>query len=84
MAFKSKTTHALALVLHAWAQAFRQPTRSVGLMLPTPAPMLRWHRATNGFKQYVAENGGKPGGREVEYAVDDESNPAKATETPES
>ena len=36
---------------------------------------------TNGFKQFVEENGGKLGGREVEYfTVDDESNPAKATE----
>jgi len=36
---------------------------------------------TNGFKQYVAESGGKLGGREVEYfVVDDESDPAKATE----
>jgi len=36
---------------------------------------------TNGFKQFVDENGGKLGGREVEYfTVDDESNPAKATE----
>jgi branched-chain amino acid transport system substrate-binding protein len=36
---------------------------------------------TNGFKQYVDENGGKLAGRKVEYAsVDDESDPAKATE----
>lgn len=37
--------------------------------------------ATNGFKQYVNENGGKLGGRAVEYfTVDDEANPTKATE----
>lgn len=37
--------------------------------------------ATNGFKQFVNENGGKLGGREVEYfTVDDQADPAKATE----
>lgn len=37
--------------------------------------------ATNGFKQFVAENGGRLGGREVEFfTVDDEADPAKATE----
>jgi hypothetical protein len=36
---------------------------------------------TNGFKLAVEERGGKLGGREIEYVtVDDESNPAKATE----
>jgi branched-chain amino acid transport system substrate-binding protein len=36
---------------------------------------------TNGFKLAVNENGGKLGGREVEYfTVDDESDPAKAPE----
>ena len=35
----------------------------------------------NGFKLYVQENGGKLGGREIEYfRVDDESDPAKATD----
>jgi branched-chain amino acid transport system substrate-binding protein len=35
----------------------------------------------NGFKLYVAEQGGKIGGREIEYfKVDDESEPAKATD----
>ncbi|HRH00326.1 MAG TPA: ABC transporter substrate-binding protein, partial [Polyangiaceae bacterium] len=35
----------------------------------------------NGFRLYVTEQGGKLGGREVEYfTVDDESDPAKATE----
>lgn len=54
----------------------------VGLMLPYTGTYAALGNAiTNGFKQYVAENGGKLGGREVEYAVvDDESNPAKATE----
>ena len=36
---------------------------------------------TNGFKLAVAENGGKLSGRELEYfTVDDESDPAKATD----
>src|ERR1039457_5495913 len=36
---------------------------------------------TNGFKLAVAESGGKLGGRELEYfTVDDESDPAKATD----
>ena len=54
----------------------------VGLMLPYTGTYASLGNAiTNGFKQYVAENGGKLGGLEVEYAVvDDESNPAKATE----
>ena len=34
----------------------------------------------NGFKLYVAEQGGKVAGREIEYfKVDDESDPAKAS-----
>ena len=54
----------------------------VGLMLPYTGTYASLGNAiTNGFKQYVAENGGKLGGREVEYfTVDDESDPAKATE----
>lgn len=54
----------------------------VGLMLPYTGTYASLGNAiTNGFKQYVAENGGKIGGREVEYfTVDDESDPAKATE----
>ncbi|MBN8443002.1 MAG: ABC transporter substrate-binding protein [Dechloromonas sp.] len=54
----------------------------VGLMLPATGTFAALGSAiSNGFKQYVAENGGKLGGREVEYyTVDDESDPAKATE----
>ncbi|KAB2925050.1 MAG: ABC transporter substrate-binding protein [Dechloromonas sp.] len=54
----------------------------VGLMLPYTGTYASLGNAiTNGFKQYVAENGGKLGGREIEYyTVDDESDPAKATE----
>ena len=54
----------------------------VGLMLPYTGTYAALGTAiTNGFKQFVDENGGKLGGREVDYfTVDDESNPAKATE----
>ncbi|ANQ86212.1 ABC transporter substrate-binding protein [Azoarcus olearius] len=54
----------------------------VGLMLPYTGTYAALGNAiTNGFKQYVAEQGGTLAGREVEYfVVDDESDPAKATE----
>lgn len=54
----------------------------VGLMLPyTGNYASLGNSISNGFKLYVAENGGKLGGRELEYfSVDDESDPAKATE----
>ncbi|NMF89407.1 ABC transporter substrate-binding protein [Aromatoleum petrolei] len=54
----------------------------VGLMLPYTGTYAALGTAiTNGFKQYVTEQGGTLGGREVEYfVVDDESDPAKATE----
>ncbi|SIP96910.1 amino acid/amide ABC transporter substrate-binding protein, HAAT family [Aromatoleum tolulyticum] len=54
----------------------------VGLMLPYTGTYAALGTAiTNGFKQYVQEQGGKLGGYEVEYSVvDDESDPSKATE----
>ncbi|MEY2633960.1 MAG: hypothetical protein RIR00_2614 [Pseudomonadota bacterium] len=54
----------------------------VGLMLPATGTYASLGNAiTNGFKLYVNEQGGKLGGREIEYySVDDESDPAKATE----
>ena len=54
----------------------------VGFMLPYTGTYASLGNAiTNGFKQFVAEQGGKLGGREIEYyTVDDESDPAKATE----
>ena len=66
----------------AIAQAGPGDKVKVGLMLPYTGTYASLGNAiTNGFKQYVAENGGKLGGREVEYfTVDDESDPAKATE----
>ena len=54
----------------------------VGLMLPASGTFAALGVAIeNGFKLYVAEQGGKLGGRDVEYVkVDDESDPGKATD----
>ncbi len=54
----------------------------IGLMLPYTGTFAQLGVAiTNGFKLAVAESGGKLGGRELEYfTVDDESDPAKATD----
>ena len=73
---------ALAAALAATTTAFAQEKVKVGFMLPYTGTYASLGNAiTNGFKQYVAENGGKLGGREIEYyTVDDESDPAKATE----
>jgi branched-chain amino acid transport system substrate-binding protein len=58
------------------------PKVKVGLMLPYTGTFAALGTAIeNGFKLYVAEQGGKLGGREIEYVkVDDESDPAKATD----
>ena len=54
----------------------------VGLMLPATGTFAALGTAIeNGFRLYVAEQGGKLGGREIEYfKVDDESEPSKATD----
>jgi branched-chain amino acid transport system substrate-binding protein len=54
----------------------------VGLMLPATGTFAALGTAIeNGFKLYVAEQGGKLAGREIEFVkVDDESDPAKATD----
>src|SRR5512144_261443 len=54
----------------------------IGLMLPYTGTYAQLGTAiTNGFKLAVAEKGGRLGGRELEYfTVDDESDPAKATD----
>jgi len=54
----------------------------VGLMLPYTGTFASLGTAIeNGFRLYVAENGGKLGGREIEFfKVDDESDPSKATD----
>ena len=54
----------------------------VGLMLPYTGTFAALGTAIeNGFRLYVEEQGGKLGGREIEFVkVDDESDPAKATD----
>ncbi len=54
----------------------------VGLMLPYTGTYAALGTAIeNGFRLFVAEQGGKIGGREIEYVkVDDESDPSKATD----
>jgi branched-chain amino acid transport system substrate-binding protein len=63
----------------AWAQSGKL---KVGFMLPYTGTYAALGRAIeNGFKLYVQEQGGKLGGRELEYfTVDDESEPAKAAD----
>ncbi len=60
----------------------QQAKLKVGLMLPYTGTFAQLGVAiTNGFKLAIDERGGKLGGREIEYyTVDDESDPAKATE----
>jgi branched-chain amino acid transport system substrate-binding protein len=64
------------------ATAQTAPKLKVGLMLPASGTYAALGTAIeNGFKLYVAEHGGKLAGREIEFAqVDDESDPAKATD----
>jgi branched-chain amino acid transport system substrate-binding protein len=65
-----------------WAQAQPVPKLKVGFMLPATGTFASLGTAIdNGFRLYVNEQGGKLGGREVEYVrVDDESDPSKATD----
>ena len=66
------------------APAFAQNTGKfkVGLMLPYTGTFAALGTAIeNGFRLHVAEQGGKLAGREIEFVkVDDESDPAKATD----
>ncbi len=68
--------------LLASSGAFAQAKLKVGLMLPYTGTFAALGNAIeNGFRLQVAEMGGKLGGREVEFVkVDDESDPAKATD----
>ena len=54
----------------------------VGLMLPATGTYAALGTAIeNGFRLYVDEQGGKLGGREIEFVkLDDESDPSKATD----
>lgn len=73
----------LATTLFAAAGAVHaQGKLKVGMMLPFTGTFAALGTAIdNGFKLYVQEQGGKLAGREIEYfVVDDESDPAKATD----
>jgi branched-chain amino acid transport system substrate-binding protein len=74
---------AAALGLAAGSAAAQgAPKLKVGLMLPYTGTYAALGAAIeNGFRLHLAEQGGKLGGREVElFKVDDESDPAKATD----
>jgi branched-chain amino acid transport system substrate-binding protein len=66
----------------AAAGASAQDKIKVGLMLPYTGTYAALGTAIeNGFRLYVQEQGGKLGGREIEYfKVDDESEPSKAVD----
>ena len=78
--------HLIAAVVTAFtlatANAQTATKLKVGLMLPATGTFASLGTAIeNGFKLQVAEQGGKLGGREVEFVkVDDESDPSKATD----
>jgi branched-chain amino acid transport system substrate-binding protein len=76
-------TAALAAILVACAASAQSsgPIK-IGLMLPYSGTYAGLGNAIeNGFKLYVQEQGGKLGGREIQYfKVDDESDPSKATD----
>src|SRR3954470_14308655 len=86
---KLSATAALAMTLalsmamtgEARAQAATGPVK-VGFMLPYSGTYASLgNMIESGFKLYVQEQGGKLGGREIQYVkVDDESEPSKATD----
>lgn len=73
---------ALASAVPLAAQAQATGKLKVGLMLPATGTFAALGTAIdNGFRLYVAEQGGRIAGREVEFVrVDDESDPSKATD----
>lgn len=87
MTFPRRTLMATTVALAALALPFAAHTQGapklkVGLMLPYTGTFAALGNAIeNGFRLHVAEQGGKLGGREVEFfKVDDESDPSKATD----
>ena len=73
---------AMACAAATGTSAFAQEKLKVGFMLPFSGTYAALGTAIeNGFRMQVAEQGGKLGGREIEYfKVDDESDPSKATD----
>jgi len=83
MQFAFKTTTAAALALCAMvAHAQTAGPIKVGFMLPYTGTFASLgNMIESGFKLYVQEQGGKLGGREIQYfKVDDESDPSKGTD----
>jgi branched-chain amino acid transport system substrate-binding protein len=80
LALATAAACAAALALPAAAQ--NTGKLKVGLMLPYTGTFAALGTAIeNGFRLYVTEQGGKLGGREIEFfKVDDESDPSKATD----
>jgi branched-chain amino acid transport system substrate-binding protein len=80
--FLATASFAACTLVAGPATAQPAPKLKVGLMLPYTGTFASLGTAIeNGFRLYVSEQGGKLGGREVEfYKVDDESDPAKATD----
>jgi branched-chain amino acid transport system substrate-binding protein len=72
----------LSLSFSFAVHAQQAPKLKVGLMLPYTGTFAQLGNAIeNGFRLHLAEQGGKLGGREVEIVrLDDESDPAKATD----
>jgi branched-chain amino acid transport system substrate-binding protein len=71
-----------AAILLSASGAHAQAKLKVGLMLPYTGTYAALGTAIeNGFRLRVQEQGGRLGGREIEYyKVDDESDPSKATD----
>jgi branched-chain amino acid transport system substrate-binding protein len=82
MKIVSKLSAAAALCVAAAAHAQTAGPIKVGLMLPyTGTYAALGNMIENGFRLYVQEQGGKLGGREIQFVkVDDESEPSKATD----
>jgi branched-chain amino acid transport system substrate-binding protein len=82
MTVTSKLSTLAALLLAAGMAQAQQGPIKVGLMLPATGTFAALgNMIENGFKLYVQEQGGKLGGREIQYfKVDDESDPSKATD----
>jgi branched-chain amino acid transport system substrate-binding protein len=76
------TTALSAGLLLAAVGAHAQTKLKVGFMLPYTGTYAALGSAIeNGFRLHVQEQGGRLGGREIEYfKVDDESDPSKATD----
>ena len=72
----------LALTASLSCGAYAQDRIKVGFMLPYSGTYAALGSAIeNGFRMFVNEQGGRLGGREIEFfKVDDESDPAKATD----